>query len=61
MLVKMGCEDECLFVPGLRRDDWLVADHPKGQGIESVPQTRRNQTADFAIARSGEVENAFPA
>jgi hypothetical protein len=31
--------DECPYVPGLRRDDWLLPD-PKGQGIESVRQTR---------------------
>jgi len=39
MLVTMGCGDECPYVPGLRRDDWLLPD-PKGQGIESVRQTR---------------------
>jgi arsenate reductase len=39
MLVTMGCGDECPYVPGLRRDDWPLAD-PKGQGIESVRQTR---------------------
>jgi protein-tyrosine-phosphatase len=39
MLVSMGCGDECPYVPGLRRDDWPLPD-PKGQGIESVRQTR---------------------
>ena len=39
MLVTMGCGDECPYVPGLRRDDWLLPD-PKGQGIESVRQIR---------------------
>jgi protein-tyrosine-phosphatase len=39
MLITMGCGDECPFVPGLRRDDWPLPD-PKGQGIESVRQTR---------------------
>lgn len=39
MLVTMGCGDECPYVPGLRRDDWPLQD-PKGQGIESVRQTR---------------------
>lgn len=39
MLVTMGCGDECPYVPGLRRDDWPLPD-PKGQGIESVRQTR---------------------
>jgi arsenate reductase len=39
MLVTMGCGDECPYVPGLRRDDWPLPD-PKGQGIETVRQTR---------------------
>jgi arsenate reductase (thioredoxin) len=39
MLVTMGCGDECPYVPGLKRDDWPLPD-PKGQGIESVRQTR---------------------
>ena len=39
MLITMGCGDECPYVPGLRRDDWSLPD-PKGQGIESVRQTR---------------------
>jgi arsenate reductase (thioredoxin) len=39
MLVTMGCGDECPYVPALRRDDWPLPD-PKGQGIESVRQTR---------------------
>ena len=29
-LITMGCGDECPVVPGVRRDDWPVAD-PKGQ------------------------------
>jgi arsenate reductase (thioredoxin) len=39
MLVTMSCGDECPYVPGLKRDDWPLPD-PKGQGIESVRQTR---------------------
>jgi arsenate reductase (thioredoxin) len=39
MLVTMGCGYECPYVPGLRRDDWPLPD-PKGQGIETVRQTR---------------------
>ena len=39
MLITMGCGDECPYVPGLRRDDWPLAD-PKGQSIEIVRQTR---------------------
>ena len=39
MLITMGCGDECPYVPGLRRDDWLLPD-PKGQDIEAVRRTR---------------------
>jgi arsenate reductase (thioredoxin) len=39
LLVTMGCGDECTFVPGVRRDDWPLAD-PKGQSIEIVRQVR---------------------
>jgi protein-tyrosine-phosphatase len=35
LLITMGCGDDCPYVPGLRRDDWPLAD-PKGQGIDSV-------------------------
>jgi arsenate reductase (thioredoxin) len=38
-LITMGCGDECPYVPGLRRDDWPLPD-PKGQGIETVRETR---------------------
>lgn len=39
LLVTMGCGDECPFVPGLRLEDWPLAD-PKGKGIEQVRQIR---------------------
>jgi protein-tyrosine-phosphatase len=39
LLITMGGGDECPYVPGLRCDDWPLPD-PKGQGIESVRQTR---------------------
>lgn len=39
MLITMGCGEECPYIPGLRRDDWPLPD-PKGQGIETVRQTR---------------------
>jgi arsenate reductase len=39
LLITMGCGDDCPYVPGLRRDDWPLAD-PKGQGIDSVRKTR---------------------
>lgn len=39
MLITMGCEEECPYIPGVRRDDWPLPD-PKGQGIETVRHTR---------------------
>ncbi len=39
LLITMGCGDECPFIPGLRRDDWPLAD-PKGKGIEQARQIR---------------------
>src|SRR5579884_4043311 len=39
LLITMGCGDECPYVPGLRRDDWPLAD-PKGRGLEQVRQIR---------------------
>jgi arsenate reductase len=38
-LITMGCGDECPYVPGVRRDDWPLAD-PKGQPIERVRAIR---------------------
>ena len=39
LLISMGCGEECPYVPGLRREDWPLPD-PRGQGIETVRQTR---------------------
>ncbi len=39
LLVTMGCGDECPYIPGLRRDDWPLAD-PKGKGMEQVRAIR---------------------
>lgn len=39
LLITMGCGDECLVVPGLRRDDRPLSD-PKGQAPERVRETR---------------------
>jgi arsenate reductase len=39
LLVTMGCGDACPTLPGLRRDDWPLAD-PKGQSIECVREIR---------------------
>lgn len=62
MLVTMGCGDECPYVPGLRRDDWPLPD-PKGQGIESVRQTRdeiKQRVLDL-LARERLSANVAPA
>jgi protein-tyrosine-phosphatase len=39
LLITMGCGDECPYVPGVRRDDWPLAD-PKGQSAERVRAIR---------------------
>ena len=39
LLVTMGCGDECPHLPGLRRDDWPLAD-PKGQSSVRVREIR---------------------
>jgi arsenate reductase (thioredoxin) len=39
LLITMGCGETCPVVPGLRRDDWNLAD-PKGQSVERVRATR---------------------
>jgi arsenate reductase len=39
LLVTMGCGDECPFVPGLRTDDWPLAD-PKGLPLDDVRAIR---------------------
>jgi arsenate reductase len=39
LLITMGCGDKCPYVPGLRRDDWLLAD-PKGLPLDKVRKIR---------------------
>ena len=39
LLITMGCGDECPYVPGLQRDDWLLRD-PKGLSIAEVRHIR---------------------
>lgn len=39
LLVTMGCGEACPVVPGLRREDWPLAD-PKGRSIEQVRAIR---------------------
>jgi arsenate reductase len=39
LLITMGCGDKCPYVPGLRRDDWLLPD-PQGQSTDYVRPIR---------------------
>lgn len=39
ILITMGCGDECPFVPGATRDDWLV-DDPAGEPLARVREIR---------------------
>jgi arsenate reductase len=39
LLVTLGCGEECPLVPGLRREDWPLAD-PKGRSLEDVRAIR---------------------
>lgn len=57
LLITMGCGEACPAVPGLRRDDWPLAD-PKGQSIERVREIReqirsrvRDLVADEGLMR----------
>jgi arsenate reductase len=39
LLVTMGCGESCPVVPGVERQDWLLAD-PKGQSLQRVREIR---------------------
>jgi arsenate reductase len=39
LLVTMGCDEQCPFVPGLERLEWSIPD-PRGQSLERVRQIR---------------------
>ena len=39
LLITMGCDDECPYVPGLERDDWPLTD-PKNRAVAEVRQIR---------------------
>jgi arsenate reductase (thioredoxin) len=41
LLVTMGCGEQCPFVPGLQREDWLVPD-PKDLALAEVRVIRDN-------------------
>lgn len=54
LLVTMGCGEACPFVPGLRRDDWNVAD-PKGRPLAEVRAIRDDvrRRVDRLVAENG--------
>ncbi|WP_428312741.1 arsenate reductase ArsC [Hydrocarboniphaga sp.] len=55
LLVTMGCDDECPYVPELRRADWPLQD-PKGQSMERVREIRdniRHRSAYFSPLKAG--------
>lgn len=39
LLITMGCGEACPYVPGLKRDDWLLPD-PKGRADDEVCEIR---------------------
>ncbi len=39
VVVTMGCGDACPFFPGVRYEDWQLAD-PAGQGVDAVRPIR---------------------
>lgn len=53
-LITLGCGDECPVLPGVRRDDWALAD-PAGQSAERVREIRDEIRARVAalVAREG--------
>jgi arsenate reductase len=54
LLVTMGCGESCPSVPGLRREDWPLAD-PKGAGVEAARRIRDQVRArvEALIEREG--------
>jgi arsenate reductase len=53
LLITMGCGDECPVVPGVRRDDWPLAD-PKGQDPDRVREIRDEIRGRVTALLSGE-------
>lgn len=54
LLVTMGCGEACPHVPGLRREDWPLAD-PNGEPLERVREIRDeiSRRVDALIRREG--------
>ena len=53
LLVTMGCGEACPHVPGLRRQDWALAD-PKGASVDQVRAIRDEIRARVAGLVSAE-------
>lgn len=50
-LITMGCAEQCPYVPGLRREDWALAD-PKALPIDEVRAIRdtiRRRAREFLL------------
>jgi arsenate reductase len=41
LLITMGCDENCPYVPGLQREDWPLSD-PKGQSLDAVRAIRED-------------------
>jgi arsenate reductase (thioredoxin) len=62
LLVTMGCGETCPVVPGVRIDDWPLAD-PKGQSIEAVRSIRaevRRRVQRLVVAEGWARESVAP-
>ena len=59
LLVTMGCGDACPVVPGLRVDDWPLAD-PRGQSIERVRAIRDEIRARVSVLLAAEGWSSRP-
>ena len=53
MLVTMGCGEACPAVPGVRRQDWPLAD-PKGKPVQEVRRIRDDVRARVQALVDGE-------
>ncbi len=59
MLVTMGCDEECPYVPGVERHDWALPD-PKGRPLDEVRAIRdeiRHRVEALVEARGWKAES----